>query len=234
MHRTWDLLAKQPLSPPSNRKKEEVVQRTVSKHMSAPLRRVGVCLLGLVVTEKVLVPLSSHLTARLLAALCARERELRYDGTLTTATTAFEGGYYCSTIPFARRLVSLALRSIVYAMMLGRQLGIDVQRVLSGVGVGGLMVGWALQKVLQDAVSGALIVATQQPFRVGDVVTIRNDGQNFSGKVDRLTLSHTVLSDGAGPGDDVGGGGGDGDGGSTTSVLVPNHIALKAVVRVRR
>ena len=175
----------------------------IATHMARirlPFNLLG-CLLGGLVTEKLIVPASSRATASLLAYLCARD----------------EGGFYCSTIPFATRLTNLVVRACAYAFVAAHYSALNLKNVLSGVGVGGLVVGWALNKVLQDAVSGALIVATQ-PFRVGDFITLRTDSMNFDGRVDRITLSHIVLAEGSGPGDDDGGGGwggvgGDGGGG---------------------
>ena len=106
---------------------------------AAQLRRTALCILGGLVTEKLIVPASSNATASVLAYLCSRD----------------EGGFYCSTIPFATRLTNLVVRACAYAVLAANNMGIDVKSVLSGVGVGGLVVGWALNKVLQDAVSGA-------------------------------------------------------------------------------
>ena len=117
----------------------------------------------------------------------------------------------------------------------------DVKAVLSGVSFGGLVLGWALKQVLSEAISGALIVTTQ-PFKVGQRVCIRTQMMNFEGTVARLTLNHTVLVKGEGPGDakqaEVGKlihsddkTGGNVDTGST--ILIPNSLALKAVIRIR-
>ena len=179
----------------------------------ATLRRFVFLLLGVGVTEKALVYLNQHLIQKCLAYLCQRHRALDEDG-----------GFYCSAIPFAKSLSTLTTRVVCYSMLVGRYMNIDVKSVLSGVGVYGLVIGWALNQVLKEAVSGALIV-TNQPVQVGQKIIVRTQMMNFEGVVDAITLQHTVLTSGKGPGDEkekVG----------NHTVLIPNSVLLNAVVRI--
>ena len=182
-------------------------------------RPAFVTLAGAVLTETVLVRLVSRLTEQLLASLCASHSLHGDQGDST--------GFFCSTIPFARSLSALAVRGAAYATLAATQLGLDVKSVLSGVGIGGLVVGWALKQVIAEAVSGVMILVAR-PFSVGDRIIIRTGMMNFEGTVRGLTLHHTILSAGRGPGDDP-------DGPNAVpadrDILVPNSLVLKAVIR---
>jgi small-conductance mechanosensitive channel len=176
------------------------------------LRNLLYLIAGVTLTERTIKPLTASLTKKFLSYLCQRNRALDDDG-----------GFYCSTIPFATSLSSLTTRVICYSLLIGRYLHIDIKSILSGVGVYGLVLGWALNQVLKEAVSGALIVGAQ-PFYVGQRIIVRTQMMNFEGTVDAITLQHTVLICGKGPGDQE-----DED---THTVLIPNSVLLKAVVRL--
>jgi small-conductance mechanosensitive channel len=60
---------------------------------------------------------------------------------------------------------------VVGSLMLLDAVGIDVTPILASLGVGSLALGLALQKALEDFLSG-LLIAADQPIRVGDFIEI--------------------------------------------------------------
>ncbi len=82
---------------------------------------------------------------------------------------------------------------IVAAMMILRELGIDIGPILAAAGIVGLAVGFGAQNLVQDVISGFFILLEDQ-IRVGDVVQIADK----SGLVEKITLRMTILRDLAG------------------------------------
>jgi moderate conductance mechanosensitive channel len=82
---------------------------------------------------------------------------------------------------------------IVAAMMILREIGIDIGPILAAAGIVGLAVGFGAQNLVQDVISGFFILLEDQ-IRVGDVVQIADK----SGLVEKITLRMTILRDLAG------------------------------------
>ena len=88
------------------------------------LRSLSNVLLGTLATEYLLIKGSRALTSKILAALCAHERQKHHDEEAEGKQNGkHDSGYYCSTIPFAKRLTSLITRAFCYAVLFGTQLG---------------------------------------------------------------------------------------------------------------
>lgn len=99
------------------------------------------------------------------------------------------------------RLLVLMLGALLTFQVLGW--GEAVSSFIAGLGVVGLVVGFALQDIVKQFLSGILLLLFR-PFRVGDDVQV----STFSGQVMDVTLSATVLKTVAGdevliPNDDV-------------------------------
>jgi len=69
-----------------------------------------------------------------------------------------------------------------------QQLGIDVLAIVAGLGIAGFMLGFALQDVSKNFISGVLLLI-EQPFKVGDAI----DVYGFSGTVSAIDLRATEL-----------------------------------------
>jgi|SRR5579871_801030 len=69
-------------------------------------------------------------------------------------------------LPLGRRIAKTLLIIIAILIMLA-QLGIDVSALLVGLGVGGLGIALAAQKILENLFGGA-VLSLDQPFQVGD------------------------------------------------------------------
>ena len=88
-------------------------------------------------------------------------------------------------MPWIRK-TALTLFAVVGALLTVQGLGFDVKALLAGLGIGGLAFALAAQDTLAN-VFGAIVVAVDQPFHVGDAVRI---GANV-GKVEDVGLRST-------------------------------------------
>ncbi len=79
---------------------------------------------------------------------------------------------------------------IVGMMMILDKLGIDIKPILAAAGVVGVAVGFGSQRLIEDIISGFIILIGDQ-IRVGDVVEIAGK----SGLVEKVDLKMTTLRD---------------------------------------
>ncbi|MBW1763003.1 MAG: mechanosensitive ion channel [Deltaproteobacteria bacterium] len=68
------------------------------------------------------------------------------------------------------------------------QLGIEIAPLLAGLGIAGLVIGFALQDTLSNFASG-LMILVYRPFDVGDVI----EAGGVMGKVDQMNLVSTMV-----------------------------------------
>lgn len=90
-------------------------------------------------------------------------------------------------MPWIKKTV-ISLIVIFGALMAAQQLGADVKAFLAGLGIGGLAFALAAQDTLAN-VFGSVVVAVDQPFRVGDYVRVGA----FEGTVEDIGLRSTKL-----------------------------------------
>ncbi len=91
------------------------------------------------------------------------------------------------------RLLQKSLTVIVTsiaALMIMRELRLDITPVLTGAGVVGLAVGFGAQTLVRDVISGFLLIMEDQ-VRVGDVAVVNGQG----GLVEAVNLRTIVLRD---------------------------------------
>jgi small-conductance mechanosensitive channel len=82
---------------------------------------------------------------------------------------------------------------VIAAMIVLKQVGLDIGPILAGAGIVGFAVGFGAQNLVRDVIGGFFIILEDQ-IRVGDVAVV-NDQR---GAVESLTLRDTVLRDEAG------------------------------------
>lgn len=92
-----------------------------------------------------------------------------------------------SFMPWIRRVV-LAVIFVLGVLMIIQSLGGNVRAILAGLGIGGLAVALAAQDTLAN-IFGSIVIAIDQPFRLGDFVQI---GPN-AGAVEDVGLRSTRL-----------------------------------------
>ncbi|MDE2119657.1 MAG: mechanosensitive ion channel [Betaproteobacteria bacterium] len=105
----------------------------------------------------------------------SRDRALRADPESVTGLAAAS---------FLLRLVSWSLLSL----MLLDNLGVNVTAVLTGLGVGGVAVGLALQSILKDLFA-SLSIVLDKPFQIGHFIVV--DG--LPGTVENIGLKTTRI-----------------------------------------
>lgn len=69
------------------------------------------------------------------------------------------------------------------------QVNFDVTGFIAGLGVAGFTIGFALQDIAKNFISGILLLS-RQPFNIGDYVKVNDD---YSGKVKEINVRDTVI-----------------------------------------
>lgn len=110
-----------------------------------------------------------------------------------TGLDALERAKRARTLGSLVRNVGSALIVGVAALMVLRELGIDIAPILAGAGVAGLAIGFGAQTLVRDIISGFFLILEDQ-VRVGDVAAINGQG----GLVEAINLRTIVLRDGEG------------------------------------
>lgn len=91
------------------------------------------------------------------------------------------------------RLLQKSLSIVVTtmaALMILRELDIDITPVLTGAGIAGLAIGFGAQQLVRDVISGFFLILEDQ-VRVGDVAVVNGQG----GMVEEVNLRTIVLRD---------------------------------------
>jgi small-conductance mechanosensitive channel len=79
---------------------------------------------------------------------------------------------------------------IVAAMMIMKELGLDIRPLIAAAGIGAVAIGFGAQSLIKDFFSGFFIILENQ-FRLGDIVNIGS----VTGEVIAINLRTTVLRD---------------------------------------
>jgi MscS family membrane protein len=99
-------------------------------------------------------------------------------------------------LPLARKLVQGVLFGLGVVALLNA-LGFQVTSILAGLGIGGLALALAAQKTVEH-LFGSIAIGVDQPFRVGDVVSVEGvvgTVESIGGRSTRVrTLDRTVVT----------------------------------------
>jgi small conductance mechanosensitive channel len=119
----------------------------------------------------------------------------RFEHEVNVGTTldALERAKRARTLGSLIRNVAAALIVGIAALMILRELRIDIAPVLAGAGILGLAVGFGAQTLVRDIISGFFLILEDQ-VRVGDVAAINGTG----GLVEAINLRTIVLRDSEG------------------------------------
>jgi small conductance mechanosensitive channel len=91
------------------------------------------------------------------------------------------------------RLLQKALSVLVFgvaALMILRELSVDITPALTGAGIAGVAIGFGAQTIVRDVISGFFLILEDQ-CRVGDVAVVNGQG----GLVEEINLRTIVLRD---------------------------------------
>ena len=90
------------------------------------------------------------------------------------------------------RLVTVSVW-FVAALVLLRELNVDVMPILTGAGIAGLAIGFGAQNLVRDVISGFFLILEDQ-VRIGDLARING----VAGTVEQINLRTILLRDGEG------------------------------------
>ena len=90
---------------------------------------------------------------------------------------------------FLQRSLSVVV-AVMAALMILRELDIDITPILTGAGIAGIAIGFGAQTLVRDIISGFFLIFEDQ-VRVGDVVNVNGQG----GLVEEVNLRTLVLRD---------------------------------------
>ena len=121
--------------------------------------------------------------AILVAALTAMAALTRFVGHVAERAVRIPAG----RLQAARRFIQI-LVGLVAGLMILSTFQIEITGLLAGLGVGALIVGFALKDIIESWVSGLLVIAGRM-FRVGDVIRVGD----LTGVVTDLSLRTTTL-----------------------------------------
>lgn len=85
-------------------------------------------------------------------------------------------------------LIAKIFASIIVALLMLDQMGVNITALLAGLGVGGIAVALALQNILGD-IFASLTIVLDKPFKVGDTLFINNSW----GVVEKVGLKTTRI-----------------------------------------
>jgi small conductance mechanosensitive channel len=100
--------------------------------------------------------------------------------------------------------VALALAAVVTLAVLG----VNVAGMIAGLGIGGLVIGFALKDIIENLLAGALLLI-QQPFNLGDTIQVKD----IIGTVTHIELRSTTMNSVEG-----------------TRVIIPNRDVYTSVI----
>ena len=92
------------------------------------------------------------------------------------------------------RTASAVIIWVIAGIVILSQLHVNIAALMTGAGLLGIVVGFGAQSSIQDFLAGLFIIAENQ-YRVGDIVTLRASGADYSGIVEDITVRITRLRD---------------------------------------
>ena len=117
-------------------------------------------------------------------------RRFEHQLTLGTGQDALERAKRARTLGSLIRSAAIALIVGIAALMILRELGLDIAPVLTGAGIVGLAIGFGAQTLVRDIISGFFLILEDQ-VRVGDSAAINGT----AGLVEAIHLRTIVLRD---------------------------------------
>lgn len=137
----------------------------------------GLRILLVIVLMLAAVKAAKILSARLLTPFAKRKADEEFQKRAETLS---------SVIRYVLKLAILAIG----ALMIMREVGIEIGPILAAAGIVGLAIGFGAQNLVQDVISGFFILLEDQ-IRVGDVVSVADK----AGLVEKVNLRLVILRD---------------------------------------
>lgn len=150
-----------------------------SRDLSEWAARTGVRIAAILAT--------AFLVVRIAGAVARRAQQ---DLATGTGVDALERQKRAQTVAGIVRGALAALVWSIAALMVLRELDLDITPVLTGAGIVGLAIGFGAQTLVRDVISGFFLIIEDQ-VRVGDVAVVNGTG----GFVEQINLRTIVLRD---------------------------------------
>jgi small conductance mechanosensitive channel len=135
----------------------------------------------------VLIGVAAYVLLRILGVVVHRFEDELSRG---TGLDVLERAKRARTLAGLVRKAAVALIGGISALMILRELRVDIMPVLTGAGIAGLAVGFGAQTLVKDMIAGFFLILENQ-VRVGDVAVINGTG----GTVEEVNLRTIVLRD---------------------------------------
>jgi moderate conductance mechanosensitive channel len=134
-----------------------------------------------------MIAVAAYLTIRIGSAVARRfEREMSSG----TGLDVIERAKRAQTLGRLIQNTLSVVVTVIGALMILRELRVDITPVLTGAGIVGLAVGFGAQTLVRDVISGFFLILEDQ-VRVGDVAVVNGQG----GLVEAVNLRTIVLRD---------------------------------------
>ncbi len=146
--------------------------------------------LGLRAFRIVLVLVLALVVSRVLDRLMNILRQRLVSAGLSKGDTATETAKRTDTIIRLLRQASYIILWLMVALVLLREVGVEIAPILAGAGIVGLAVGFGAQNLVRDVISGFFFILEDQ-IRVGDVAVVNGTG----GLVEEINFRTIILRD---------------------------------------
>jgi small conductance mechanosensitive channel len=117
-------------------------------------------------------------------------KRFEHDVSLSTGLDALERAKRARTLGSVLMNITRTVVMIMAALMILRELRVDISPALTGAGIVGVALGFGAQTLVRDLIGGFFLILENQ-IRVGDSVTINGIG----GLVEAIQLRITLLRD---------------------------------------
>jgi small-conductance mechanosensitive channel len=99
-----------------------------------------------------------------------------------------ENGEDRTTMNALKTILKTVLWSIIFILLVDNIPGVEITALITGLGIGGIAIGLAVQNVLGDLFS-SLSISLDKPFVIGDFIQV----DNFYGTVEKIGLKSTRI-----------------------------------------
>jgi small conductance mechanosensitive channel len=146
--------------------------------------------LGLLVFRIVLVLVIALVVSKVLGRVTNTLRQRLVSAGLTKGESATESSKRTDTFIRLLRQASYIILWVMVALVLLKEVGVEIAPILAGAGIVGLAVGFGAQNLVRDVISGFFFILENQ-IRVGDVAVVNGTG----GLVEEINFRTIVLRD---------------------------------------
>ena len=136
------------------------------------------------------IVLISAVAYALIRTVSIAVQRFEHDVNFGTGLDALERAKRARTLGGILSSVTTVVVLLISALMILRELAVDITPAITGAGIVGVALGFGAQSLVKDLIGGFFLILENQ-VRVGDVVAINGTG----GLVEEINLRTTVLRD---------------------------------------